>query len=70
MEERQKYLNTNTQSQQHNNRNVYNHNHNHDGGVLQQSGNIHLGDEQHHTGTGFSQPFQHDVTCYKCGERG
>jgi hypothetical protein len=27
-------------------------------------------DDQHSQGTGLSQPFQHDVTCFKCGERG
>jgi hypothetical protein len=66
-EERQKYLNmpsNNTQAQQFNNRR------HHDGGMSQQSGNFHPADEQHPAGPGLSQPFQHDVTCFKCGERG
>jgi cleavage and polyadenylation specificity factor subunit 4 len=64
-EERQKYLNMpshNTHSQPY--RPPFAQNHNHDGGSIQQSGN----DEQHQQG--LSQPFQHDVTCFKCGERG
>jgi hypothetical protein len=63
----------NTQSQQYNNRPSYsqNHNQNHDGGSAQQSGNAYPTDEQQHqSGAGLSQPFQHDVTCFKCGERG
>jgi cleavage and polyadenylation specificity factor subunit 4 len=73
-EERQKYLNmpaNNFQSQPYNNhRPPFNQNHNHDGGSSQQSGNSHSTDEQHPPGPGLSQPFQHDVTCFKCGERG
>lgn len=72
-EERQKYLNmpsNNSQLPYNNHRVPYgqNHNHNHDGGPSQQSGNPHGNDEQHPQG--LSQPFQHDVTCFKCGERG
>jgi len=76
-EERQKYLNmpsNNTQSQQYNNRPPYgqnqNSNNHQDGGPPQQHGNFHATEEQHPPGMGLSQPFQHDVTCYKCGERG
>jgi len=75
-DERQKYLNmpsNNFQSQQFNNRPSYNQNHNHNqdgGGSSQQSGNTYPTDEQHQPGQGPSQPFQHDVTCFKCGERG
>ncbi|CAF1530485.1 unnamed protein product [Rotaria magnacalcarata] len=77
MEERQKYLNmssNNNQSQQYSNRPSYGQNHNlnqnHDGGLPQQAGNTHPNDEQHPGGMILSQPFQHDVTCFKCGERG
>lgn len=73
-EERQRYLNNpshNPPSQQYNNnhRPPYGQNHNHDGGQSQQSGNNHPIDEQH-APVVLSQPFQHDVTCFKCGERG
>jgi hypothetical protein len=64
----------NTQMQQHNNRPPFTQNHNininHDGGLPQQPGNFHQIDEQHTGGPVLSQPFQHDVTCFKCGERG
>ncbi len=64
----------NTQSQQYNNRPPYgqnqNSNNHQDGGAPQQHSNFHATEEQHPPGMGLSQPFQHDVTCYKCGERG
>jgi hypothetical protein len=65
----------NTQSQQYNNRPPYgqnqnSNNHQDGGGAPQQHGNFHATEEQHPPGMGLSQPFQHDVTCYKCGERG
>ncbi len=77
-EERQKYLNmpsNNPHPHSHPHPHPHPHNHNHnqsyrpqnqnyEGGPVQQSG----GDEQHPQG--MSQPFQHDVTCFKCGERG
>lgn len=74
-EERQKYINmptSNNQSQQYNNRPYHgqNQNFNQDGGLSQQLNNVHQNDEQHPVQIAPSQPFQHDVTCYKCGERG
>ncbi len=69
-EERQKYLNMPANNIQTQNRPPYGQNHNQDGGSFQQSENIHPNEGQHPPGTGLSQPFQHDVTCFKCGERG
>lgn len=70
-EERQKYLNmpsNNTQFSHNNPRGHYGQNANHDGGSSQHSNYTHSNDEQHPPAP--SQPFQHDVTCFKCGERG
>ena len=76
-EERQKYQNmpsNNIHAQGYNRMPLAQHqnsHHNyHDGpGGPQQLGMFHPGDDQHPP-TGLSQPFQHDVTCFKCGERG
>lgn len=71
-EERQKYQNIppNTTHVQPYNRQPLgqnqNHHYNHPDG--QQGGPHHLGENQHPPPP--SQPFQHDVTCFKCGERG
>jgi cleavage and polyadenylation specificity factor subunit 4 len=68
-EERQKYLNmplNNTHTQGHHR--VYYHNQ--DAGVGQHASPFASVDEQHAGPLVPSQPFQHDVTCFKCGERG
>ena len=78
-EERQKYLNmpsNHTQTQAYHHRPPFGHNqnagnHNYDAGGPHQSGMFHPGDDHHPPGApAMSQPFQHDVTCFKCGERG
>lgn len=71
-EERQKYQNvpaTTTHVAQYNRPPLgQNHHYNHQDG--QQTGGHYPADNQHQMPPAPSQPFQHDVTCFKCGERG
>lgn len=77
-EERQKYLNmpsNNMHSQGYNrlplaqHQNSHHNHHDGAGGPPPPPGMFHPGDDQY-LPTVLSQPFQHDVTCFKCGERG